>query len=97
MANDELDSYVRAILLHFIKAIELIKHNLLSTKQHMYGLPSLVVKWMATFLLDITQLVLLLNNKYSHFFHPKGAVRNFVCTSIYPCKHELFKNDCSIV
>ena len=44
MATYQLDYDVRAVLVDFSKAFGLINHRLLLQNQHMYGLPSHVVR-----------------------------------------------------
>ena len=51
-ATDKLDSYARVVMQDFSKAFDPIDHNLLLEKLQMYGLPSHIARWMATFLLD---------------------------------------------
>lgn len=72
-ATDKLDSYVRVVMLDFSKAFDLINHHLLLEKLQLYGLPSHIIRWMATFLLDRTQQVKI-GNEYSHPGHPNGGV-----------------------
>ena len=49
-ATDNLDSYVRVVMLDFSKAFDLIKHSLLIEKLQLYDLPEHIIRWMAAFL-----------------------------------------------
>ena len=55
--TDNLDSYVRVVMLDFSKAFDLINHCLLIEKLQLYDLPEHIIKWMAAFLLDRNQRV----------------------------------------
>ena len=72
-ASDDLDTYVRIVLLDFSKAFDLINHNLLMEKLKLFGIPVHILRWMASFLLDRTQRVKI-GNKYSHTGRPNGGV-----------------------
>ena len=56
-ANDNLDSYVRVVMLDFSKAFDLINHCLLIEKLQLYDLPEHIIRWVAAFLLDRNQRV----------------------------------------
>ena len=57
-ATDNLDSYVRVVMLDFSsKAVDLINHCLLIEKLQLYDLPEHIIRWMAAFLLDRNQRV----------------------------------------
>ena len=75
MASDQLDYDVKTVML-----------DLLLQDQHMYGFPSQVVTWTATFLLDITPRVIVGHHYYCHFGHPKGVYRQErVLDETFPC------------
>ena len=71
-ATDKLDHYVRVALLNFSKDFDLINHNTLLVKLKQYDLPPHIRRWIATFLLDRTQQVKIVNN-FSPPGHPKGG------------------------
>ena len=56
-ATDKLDVFVRVILLDFSKAFDLINHRILIEKLHSFGIPSHILRWLASFLMDRTQKV----------------------------------------
>ena len=56
-ATDNLDSYVRVVMLDFGKAFALINHCLLIEKLQLCDLPEHVIRWVAAFLLDRNQRV----------------------------------------
>ena len=56
-ATDNLDSYVRVVMLDFSKAFDLINHCLLIETLQLYDLPEHIIRWMAAFLLDGNQRV----------------------------------------
>ena len=64
-ATDKLKSYVRAF--------DLINHQLLLDKQQSFRLPAHILRWMTTFLLD-RALQVKIGNEYSHSGHPNGGV-----------------------
>ena len=72
-ATDKLDSYLRVVMLDFSKAFAFINHHVLLKTPQMYGLPSHIVRCVATFLLDITQRIKI-GNEYSNYGHPSGGV-----------------------
>ena len=72
-ATDRLNSYVRVVMLDFSNAFDLINHHLLLDKLQSYGLPAHILRWMATFILDIAQRVKI-GNEYNHSGHPNGGV-----------------------
>ena len=71
--SESLDHYVRVALLDFSKAFDLINHNKLFVKLKQYDFPPHIRRWIATFLLNITQQVKIGNN-FSPPGHPKGGV-----------------------
>ena len=56
-ATENLDSYVRVVMLDFSKAFDLINHCLLIEKLQLYDLLEHIIRWMAAFLLDRNQRV----------------------------------------
>ena len=56
-ATDKLDVLVKIILLDFSKAFDLINHRILIEKLHSFGIPSHILRWVASFLMDRTQKV----------------------------------------
>ena len=57
-------------MVDFSKAFDLMNHNLLLDKLQWYGLPTHILRWMATFLLERVKI----GNEYSHSGHPNGGV-----------------------
>ena len=72
-ATNKLNSYVRVVMLDFSEAFDLINHHLLLDKLQSYGLPTHILRWMATFLLDRAQRVQI-GNEYSHSGNPNGGL-----------------------
>ena len=72
-ATDTLFHYIRVALLDFSKAFDLINHNTLHVKLKQCDLPPHIRRWVATFLLNITQQ-LTIGNKFSPSGHPNGGV-----------------------
>ena len=72
-ATDNLDSYVRVVMLDFSKAFDLINHCLLIEKLQLYDLPEHIIRWMAAFLLDRNQRVKI-GKHYSQSGLPNGGV-----------------------
>ena len=72
-ATDNLDSYVRVVMLDVSKAFDLINHCLLIEKLQLYDLPEHIIRWMAAFLLDINQRVKI-GKHYSQSGLPDGGV-----------------------
>ena len=60
-AADNLDTYVRVVMLDFSKTSHLINHHMLLEKLPLYDMSSHIIRCMATFLLDITQQIKLGN------------------------------------
>ena len=56
-ATDNLDSYVRVVMLDLSKAFDSINHCLLIEKLQLHDLPEHIIRWMAAFLLDRNQRV----------------------------------------
>ena len=69
-STDNLDSYVRVVMLDFSKAFDLINHCLLLYKLQ---LPEHIIIWMAAFLLDRSQRVKI-GKHYSQSCLPNGGV-----------------------
>ena len=72
-ATDKLDVFVRVILLDFSKAFDLINHRILIEKLHSFGIPSHILRWEASFLMDRTQKVKV-QNYLSSSGTPSGGV-----------------------
>ena len=72
-ATDTRNTYARIVLLDFSKAFHFINHNILIAKLQVFGIPAPILRWMAAFLLDRTQLAKIENN-YSYTGHPNGGV-----------------------
>ena len=72
-ATDNLDSYVRVVMLDFSKAFDIINHCLLLGKLQLYDLPEHIIRWMAAFLLDRNQRVKI-GKHYSQSGLPNGGV-----------------------
>ena len=68
-----LNNYVRAVLLDFSKAFDLINHHILVDKLITNGVPAHIVRWLAVFLLDRQQQVKI-GNTYSRTGSPNGGV-----------------------
>ena len=77
-ATDKLNYYAIVIMLDFSNAFDLIKNHLLPEKFHMYGLPSRIVRWMATFLFDRKQI----GNEYSLSGHSNGEYHKELCLDL---------------
>ena len=56
-AIDELDIYIRVVMLDFSKTFDLIDHHLLLGKLQLYDMSSHIIIWMATYVLASTQHV----------------------------------------
>ena len=84
-ATDACNTYVRFIALDFLKAFDLINHEILLAKLEANGVPPHVLRWMASFLLDRTQRVKI-GKHTSSIGKPNGGVpqgtvsgpRNFI-------------------
>ena len=72
-ATDQLNYYVRVVMLDFSKAFDLINHHLVLNKLQSYGLSAHIFRWMATFILVRAQRVKI-GNEYSHAGHPNGGI-----------------------
>ena len=72
-AIDNLNSYVRVVMLDFSKTSDHINHHLLLDKLQSYRLPAHILRCLATFLLDKAQRVKI-GKEYSHSGHPNGGV-----------------------
>ena len=59
--TDASKQYARKLLLDFSKAFDLINHNSLLQKFASFGLPNILMKWIASFLTERTQQVKLCN------------------------------------
>ena len=77
-ATDKLDVFVRVILLDFSKAFDLINHRILIEKLHSFGIPSHILRWVASFLMDRTQKVKV-QNYLSSSGTPSGGVPQGTC------------------
>ena len=51
-STDASKQYTRTLLLDFSKAFDLINHNILFQKLASFGLPNILMKWIASFLTD---------------------------------------------
>ena len=60
--TDTRNTYVRIALLDFSKAFDLIYHNILLDKLHVFGISAHILRWTAAFLLDRTLWVKIGNN-----------------------------------
>ena len=56
-STDASKEYARILLLDFSKEFDLINHNLLLQKLASFGLPNILMKWIASFLTERTQQV----------------------------------------
>ena len=72
-STDNLDSYVRVVMLYFSNAFDLINHFLLLDTLQLYYLLEHSIRWMAAFLLDRSQRVYI-GNHYSQSGLPNGGV-----------------------
>ena len=72
-STDNLESYVRVVMLDFSKAFDLINHCLLLEKLQLYDLPEHIIRWMAAFLLNRSQIVKI-GKHYSQSGLPNGGV-----------------------
>ena len=60
-STDASKQYARILLLDFSKAFVLINHNILLQKLASFGLPNIVMKWIANFITERTQQAKLCN------------------------------------
>ena len=76
-STDASKQYARILLLDFSKAFDLINHNILLQKFASFGLPNILMKWIASFLTERTQQVKLCNTQsdwnYIHGGVPQGT------------------------
>ena len=76
-STDASKQYARILLLDFSKAFDLINHNILLQKLASFGLPNILMKWIASFLTERTQQVKLCNTQsdwnYIHGGVPQGT------------------------
>ena len=75
--TDASKQYARILLLDFSKAFDLINHDILLQKLASFGLPNILMKWIASFLTERTQQVKLCNTQsdwnYIHGGVPQGT------------------------
>ena len=62
-STDASKQYARILLLDFSKAFDLINHDILLQKLASFGLPNILMKWIASFLTERTQKVKLCNTQ----------------------------------
>ena len=76
-STDASKQYARILLLDFSKAFDLINHDILLQKLASFGLPNILMKWIASFLTERTQQVKLCNTQsdwnYIHGGVPQGT------------------------
>ena len=89
-STDASKQYARILLLDFSKAFDLINHHILLQKLASFGLPNILMKWIASFLTERTQQVKLCNTQsdwnYIHGGVPQG-------TKLRPVLFALMIND----
>ena len=97
-ATDNLDSYVRVVMLDFSKAFDLINHCLLIEKLQLYDLPEHVIRWVAAFLLGQKSK----GKNWKALFtiwspQWRSTTRNPIWSKMFLGLHKWFRNTCSFI
>ena len=71
--TDHAGKFAQLLRLDYSKAFDLVNHNILISKSLNIGIPSHIVRWLATFLLNRTQCVKV-SNALSNEGRPKGGI-----------------------
>ena len=88
--TDATSSTVRAILLDYRKAFDLVDHNLLMYKLKDLGVKPTVINWIADFLRNRTQKVKLNNNCFSDWLDIPAGVPQGTRLGPWLCKELIF-------
>ena len=73
-STDASKQHARLLQLDFSEAVDLIKHNILLRKLASFDVPIILVKWIASFLSERTQQVILCNTE-SDWNHIHGGTK----------------------